>query len=49
MDILYAEKAEKQLKRTAKGNRNAAVTIINAIESYAANPGGVFDIKLLKG
>ena len=48
MDILYAEKAEKQLKRIAKGNRNAAVTIINAIESYVANPGGVFDIKLLK-
>ena len=49
MKILYAEKAEKQLKRIAKGNRNAASLIIDAIESYAGNPAGVFDIKLLKG
>ena len=49
MEILYAEKAEKQLKRIVKGNRSAAAVIMNAIESYAINPGGVFDIKLLKG
>jgi mRNA interferase RelE/StbE len=49
MKILYAEKAEKQLKRIVKGDRSAASMIINVIESYAANPAGVFDIKLLKG
>jgi mRNA-degrading endonuclease RelE of RelBE toxin-antitoxin system len=49
MKIIYAEKAEKQLKRIWKGNRNSASMIMNEIESYAVKPGGVFDIKLLKG
>jgi len=49
MKIFYTEKAEKQLKRIVKGNRSAASMIINAVESYALNPDGLFDIKLLKG
>jgi mRNA-degrading endonuclease RelE of RelBE toxin-antitoxin system len=49
MDILYSEKAEKQLKKICKGNRQAAITIMNSIEAYGDNPTGNFDIKLLKG
>jgi mRNA-degrading endonuclease RelE of RelBE toxin-antitoxin system len=49
MNILYSEKAEKQLKKIFKGNRQAALMIMNAIESYRENLTGNFDVKLLKG
>jgi mRNA-degrading endonuclease RelE of RelBE toxin-antitoxin system len=49
MNILYSEKAEKQLKKIFKGNKQAALLILNAIEAYRENPAGNSDIKLLKG
>ena len=49
MEIKYSEKAVKQLKQIAKGDKKTAARILNAIEEYAQNPKGAFDIKLLKG
>ena len=49
MNIKYSEKAEKQLKKIVKGNRQAALVIMNMIEAYGKNPAGSFDVKLLKG
>jgi len=49
MNILYSQKAEKQLKKIHKSDRESAVRIIKTIESYAVNSAGVFDVKLLKG
>jgi len=49
MKIMYSEKAEKQLKRIYKGNRETAFMIMNAIEAFAKNPPGTLDVKLLKG
>ncbi len=49
MEILYSDKALKQLKKIAKGDKKSAKMIINRIEEYTANPSGNFDIKLLKG
>ena len=49
MNILYSEKAEKQLKKIDKGSRQAALFIMNAIEAYGQNPTGNFNIKMLKG
>ncbi len=37
MDILYSQKAEKQLRKIYKSDRQSAVRIIKTIESYAAN------------
>jgi hypothetical protein len=42
MEIKYSERAVKQIKQIA-------ARILKAIEEYALNPAGVFDIKLLKG
>ena len=49
MEIKYSEKAVSQLKRIYKGSRKNAGMILKAIETYAANPSGRFDVKLLKG
>ncbi len=49
MEILYSDKASKQLKKIAKGDKKSAKMIINGIEEYATNPSGNFNIKLLKG
>ena len=49
MEIKYAERAVKQLKQIAKGDKKTAARILKAIEEYAHNPAGAFDIKLLKG
>jgi mRNA interferase RelE/StbE len=49
MEIKYAERAVKQLKQIAKGDKKTAARILKAIEEYAHNPAGTFDIKLLKG
>ena len=49
MEILYSQKAEKQLKKIHKSDKESAVRIVKAIESYAENPGGNFDVKILKG
>lgn len=40
MEILYSQKAEKQLKKIHKSDRENAIRIIEAIESYAENPSG---------
>jgi mRNA interferase RelE/StbE len=49
MEIKYSERAVKQLKQIAKGDKKAAARILKAIEEYAHDPVGAFDIKLLKG
>ncbi|HHT9106832.1 MAG TPA: type II toxin-antitoxin system RelE family toxin [Candidatus Wujingus californicus] len=49
MEIRYSEKAEKQIKKIFKGDRKSAKMIIKTIESYAENPSGNFDVKILKG
>ena len=49
MNIKYSEKAEKQLKKIFKGNRQAALVIMNTIEAYGNNPSGNFSVKLLRG
>ena len=49
MEILYTEKAAKELRKIAVNNRKNALLIIKKIESYIKNPEGSHDIKLLKG
>jgi len=49
MEILYSQKAEKQLKKIHKSDRESAVRIIKTIESFAENPSGKFDVKILRG
>jgi mRNA interferase RelE/StbE len=49
MEILYTEKAAKQLRKIAKGDKRTASMIVTEIENYASNPSGNFDIKFLKG
>jgi mRNA interferase RelE/StbE len=49
MQILYSEKAAKSLKKISKGDKKSAKMIINAIEKYASDPVGNYDIKFLKG
>ena len=49
LEILYSEKAAKQLRKIMQGDRKSAIMIIAAIEEYAANPQGNYDIKILKG
>jgi mRNA interferase RelE/StbE len=49
MVIKYSEKAVKQIKQIHKGDKKSAKMIIDGIEAYPRNPGGVFDIKILKG
>lgn len=49
MEIRYSEKSEKQITRIKRGDRKSAEMIIKAIENYAENSTGIFDIKTLKG
>lgn len=50
MEILYSEKALKQLKRISRGDKNGARRIIEAIEKFAAElDDNKFDIKIFKG
>lgn len=49
MEIVYSEKAVKQLKLICKGDKKSGTMIINSIEQYSTNPRGSFDIKVLKG
>lgn len=49
MEIRYSEKAVKQIAKINKGDRKSAELIIRTIEEYSKNPGGKFDIKILKG
>lgn len=49
MEIKYSEKAVKQIKKIQKGDKRNADMILKAIEVYAENPSGRFDIKILKG
>ena len=49
MEIQYSEKAVKQIKKIHKGDKKGAGMILKTIESYAENPTGKFDIKVLKG
>lgn len=45
MEIRYSEKSSKQIAKIKKGDRKSAVMIIEAIEAYAENPSGNFDVK----
>ena len=49
MEIKYSERAVRQLKRIAKGDKKSASSILKGIENYSRNPRGKFDIKILKG
>jgi mRNA-degrading endonuclease RelE of RelBE toxin-antitoxin system len=49
LEILYSQKAAKQLRKIRQGNRKNAIMIMEAIEQYAENPQGNYDIKILKG
>lgn len=49
MEIKYSDKAVKQTHKLHKVGRKNAETILKAIESYAGNPAGKFDVKALKG
>ena len=49
MKIRYSEKAVKQLKTIAKGDKKSAGMILAALVAYAADPVGKFDVKVLKG
>lgn len=49
MEIKYSERAVKQIKHIHKGDRKSAEMIIATIETFAQNPIGNFDIKVLKG
>lgn len=49
MEINYSQKAVKQLKQIAKGDKKIAARILDAIEAYATNPKRTFDVKILKG
>lgn len=49
MEILYSSKAEKQLKKIAKGDKKSAQIIIDGIEDYSINHSKNHDIKILKG
>jgi len=49
MNIIFTDKALKQLEAIAKGTKHEARKIINKIKSYACNPRGCHNIKTLKG
>jgi mRNA interferase RelE/StbE len=49
MEIRYSEKAAKQLRMIAKGDKKSASMILAGLEAYAADPQGVFDVRVLKG
>jgi len=49
MEIKYSERAVRQLKKIAKGDKKSASMIMKTIEAYSKNPSSKFDIKILKG
>lgn len=49
MEIKYSEKSVKQIEKIHKGDKKSAEKILKTIETYAKNPSGNFDIKVLKG
>ncbi|MEE8383151.1 MAG: type II toxin-antitoxin system mRNA interferase toxin, RelE/StbE family [Thermodesulfobacteriota bacterium] len=49
MEIKYTERAVRQLKKLAKGDKKSASMILKAIEAYSKKPSSKFDIKILKG
>ncbi|MCX7049981.1 MAG: type II toxin-antitoxin system RelE/ParE family toxin [Candidatus Sumerlaeota bacterium] len=49
MDIHYSDKAWKQIGKIERGDHKSAQMIVHAIERYADEPQGVFDVKILKG
>jgi mRNA-degrading endonuclease RelE of RelBE toxin-antitoxin system len=49
LEILYSQKAAKQLRKIRQGSKKNAIMIIESIEQYAANPQGKYNIKILKG
>jgi len=49
MEIIYSEKAVKQLKKIAKSDKKTARMLIEKIESFANHTDSNFDIKTLRG
>ena len=49
MKIKLWDKAEKELLKITKGNKNIASNIINTIEKFAEDSRGSYDVKILKG
>lgn len=49
MEILYSQKAAKQLRSISKHDRKRAASIIQKIEAYSKNPQKNYKIKILKG
>jgi mRNA interferase RelE/StbE len=49
MKIRYSQKAVKQLKTIAKGDKKSAAMMLAAVEAYSGDPQGRFDVKALKG
>jgi len=49
MEIKYSERAVKELKKILNGDRKSAERILKAIETYAENPSGRSDVKVLRG
>jgi mRNA-degrading endonuclease RelE of RelBE toxin-antitoxin system len=49
VEILYSQKAVKQMQAIRKGAKKSAQMIVDEIKQYAQNPKGKFDIKVLKG
>lgn len=49
LEIVYSQKAAKQLRKIMQGDKKSAIMIIEAIERYAQDPQGSYDIKILKG
>lgn len=49
LKIKYSGKASKQFAGIHKGDKKSAEMIVSAVEEYAKDPFGHFDIKILKG
>jgi mRNA-degrading endonuclease RelE of RelBE toxin-antitoxin system len=49
MEIKYSEKAVRQFKRIAKGDKKNAAIIMRTIEKYSNSPKDKHDVKVLKG
>jgi mRNA-degrading endonuclease RelE of RelBE toxin-antitoxin system len=49
VEIRYSQKAVKQLKVIAKGDKKSAAMILAEVQAYAADPMGPFDVKIRKG
>lgn len=49
MDVRYSQKAVKQLKAIARGDKKSAAMILASVEAFCTDPQGPFDVKVLKG